>query len=73
MLLRQIRKQKGMTQGQLSELSGVPVPNISEIENGANCTVKTLNKLADALGVSPGEFFPDNASGRSPQASELVG
>jgi transcriptional regulator with XRE-family HTH domain len=50
--LRHIREQQGLSQDQLSELSGVAQHNISKIERGLQKpTAKTLGKLAKALGV----------------------
>ena len=44
------RIEQGLTQRQLSELSGVPQADISRIENGAgNPTEATLQRLAGAL------------------------
>ena len=46
-----IRKEKGLTQQQLSELSGVKQPAIARLEN-SGCVPKmsTLNKLLMAMG-----------------------
>ena len=50
-LLEEFRKKRKLNQAELSKLSGVPQPMISEIENGIvkNPTVGTLCKLARAL------------------------
>lgn len=52
--LRQIRRDKGFTQKQLEELSGVPQNTISRIEIGTIkvITTPTLIALARALGVT---------------------
>lgn len=48
-----IRKEKGMTQERLAELSGLSQQYISGLESGRrNPTVVTLYELATALGVS---------------------
>ena len=45
------RKARGLTQRQLSDLTGVPQADISRIERGAgNPTEATLERLAAALG-----------------------
>jgi transcriptional regulator with XRE-family HTH domain len=50
--LRYMREQKGLTQDQLSELSGVGQHGISEVERGLRKpNAKTLSKLAKALDV----------------------
>jgi len=42
---------KGMTQKDLSELTGISVPNISRIESGKqNLSYQTMYKLVSALG-----------------------
>lgn len=57
--LRQFREEKGWTQGQLSEKSGVSRVTINGIENGKIQVAKTdtLAKLADALGKSISAVF----------------
>ena len=52
--LKQFREEKGWTQGQLSEKSGVSRVTINGIENGKIQVAKTdtLAKIADALGKS---------------------
>ena len=51
--LAEVRKAKGLTQGQLSERSGVPQSEISKIESGrANATELTLFKVLHALGYA---------------------
>lgn len=45
------RKEKGLTQKQLSELTGIPQADISRLENGdGNPSLKTIQRLADGLG-----------------------
>ncbi len=45
------RTETGITQKQLSDLSGITQAEISKIENGnANPSLKTLKKLASAMG-----------------------
>ncbi len=50
-LLEEYRKKRRLNQRELSDLSGVPQPMISEIETGSvkNPTVFTMAKLAKAL------------------------
>ena len=60
------RREKGLTQNQLSNLSGVSRPNLSAIEHGGrDLTVKTLRRLAGSLGISPGILV----DGSAPQAA----
>lgn len=45
------RKEKGITQKELSKLTGIAQADLSKIENGnANPSLKTLKKLAEGLG-----------------------
>lgn len=46
------RKELGLTEQQLGEKVGVSKSEISKIENGKGITFDTVNRLADALGVS---------------------
>lgn len=51
--IRQKRKSRGLSITQLSNLSGVSQPYISQIESCERvATAKTLNKLLEVLGVS---------------------
>lgn len=50
--LAELRKSAGMTQEQLSELSGLNRANISKIESGKyNVSIDILGKLCEVLGV----------------------
>lgn len=45
------RREKGITQKELSELTGIAQGDISKLENGsANPSIKTLKRVASALG-----------------------
>ena len=45
------RESKGLTQSELSKKAGIDRSNLSEYENGkGNPTIRTLKKLATALG-----------------------
>ena len=51
MKLAKIRKSKGLTQKDISDLTGVSVSTISNIENGDNSyTIRSLIKYAEVLG-----------------------
>jgi len=50
--LKELRKEKNLTQSQLAEKLGMEKGQISKIENGKfNLTLTTINKIASALGV----------------------
>jgi len=58
----QIRSQKGISQRQLSERSGIAGSYLSRIENRhLEPRPKTLRKIAEALEVPLAEFFQDQA------------
>jgi transcriptional regulator with XRE-family HTH domain len=59
MKLRQIRKNKLLSVPALSELSGVPVRTIEDLERRGDGRVSTLIKLSDALGVTLDELCRD--------------
>lgn len=56
--LKRIRTKKGMSQGDISRALEVHRAYVSGIENGKrNPTLGTIQKLADALGVSVSELL----------------
>lgn len=60
MMIKVLRKQRGWTQQQLAEASGVEPVTISRAENGyEGTTLRTLTSLAEALGVSAADLLPD--------------
>ena len=60
--LIEARRTLGMTQKELSELTGIAQGDISKLENGnANPSLKTLQRLADGMGMKLKlEFVPAN-------------
>ena len=77
--IRKLRTQKGWTQQELAEASGVDLRTIQRLESGQSVSSHTLKGVAAALGVSlealrggsddepkpnpPGEFLPRITSG----------
>jgi DNA-binding XRE family transcriptional regulator len=58
--VRRIRKERGLSQAELAELSGLHRTYISSVERGArNPTVLTILVLCRALQVEPGDLFAD--------------
>lgn len=58
--IAQLRKEAGLTQAQLSELTGIAPGNIPRIELGRYSTgVDLLSKIGDALGYQL-DFLPKN-------------
>lgn len=62
MNLKKIRTEKGLSGRALSELSGVPLRTIEDIERFDRCKVDTAIKLADALGVTLDDLCRDKAA-----------
>ncbi len=57
--LTRIREERGLSQQGLADASGVNKATINQIERGRRSpNLETLEKLADALAVEMGDFFP---------------
>ncbi len=72
--LREIRLRRGLSQADLSTMTGVAEFTISEIESGkrANPRPSTLRKLAQGLGVEVADLYgePDSPLGQAPPEEE---
>ena len=56
--LRQVRRERALSQRDLSRMTGVAFDTISRLENGKqDAQPKTIRKLAEALGVEPKELL----------------
>lgn len=57
--LKAIREEKGISQADLAEKTGLSRTTISKIENNeeVNVTTQTIKKISDVFGVSPSEIF----------------
>ena len=57
------RKTKGITQKELSELTGIAQGDISKLENGnGNPSIRTLQRIASAMGMTLRiEFIPNTS------------
>lgn len=49
--IRELRKASSVTGEELAERLGIPVQNVRRIEKGQNITLKTLARIAGALGA----------------------
>lgn len=57
--LRRLRKARGLSLRSLSDAADLSIGFVSQIERGLSTpSVRTLSRLADALGVGVGEMFP---------------
>ena len=57
MRIKQAIKESGSSVGELAQKIGVSRQTISRQINGANITVETVQKIADALGLPVGQLF----------------
>ena len=48
--LSEVRKSEGLSQRELSAISNIPQSTIARIESGANTSIDTLTKIANAIG-----------------------
>ena len=62
MNLKQIRTEKGLSGRALSELSGVPLRTIEDLERRGDGRISTLIRLADALEVTLDELCREQAA-----------
>lgn len=58
MRLKEIRKEHGLSAAKLSQISGVSLRTIQDIEARGDCRLSTARVLCDALGISLDELFP---------------
>lgn len=59
MKLKNLRLTKGLSQEELSEISGVSVRTIQRIEKGNAPSLESAKSLAQALGVTPSVFLEE--------------
>lgn len=60
--LRMIREEQGLTQGELAKQAGVSAGLVGQIEQGkVQPSLQTVEKIAEAVGVSPCYFLIDDA------------
>ena len=58
--LKAWRHFRGFTQQQLAERAQMARPNLIDLENGKrDCTLRTLEHLAEALNISPGKLLEE--------------
>lgn len=59
MIVRKLRLQRGWSQEQLAELTGLSTRTIQRIERGQPCTLETLKALAAVFEVDISTFRPE--------------
>lgn len=65
--VRDIRKQRGMTQEDLAYAAGITQGMVSQIENGRRVRLDTLEAVASALKVDLGALFSRAQTGELPE------
>lgn len=71
--IRLIRKEKGLSQQQLSEKAGVGIDYISNLETkGSNIKIDTLEKILVALDITPSVLFESRIVPQNPQLEVLA-
>ena len=71
--IRLIRKERKLSQQNLSEKAGVGIDYISNLETkGSNIKIDTLEKIITALDISPSELFESRITSQNPQLESLA-
>src|SRR5215212_4823220 len=65
--IRQLRKERGLSQAKLAVMADMDPATLNRLERGTgNPNLKTLERVADALGAEVADFFP-----KAPRRSSL--
>lgn len=71
--IRIIRKEKNLSQQNLSEKAGVGIDYISNLETkGSNIKIDTLEKIITALNITPSELFESRITPKNPHLELLA-
>jgi transcriptional regulator with XRE-family HTH domain len=72
--IRQLRKERGLSQVKLAVMADMDPATLNRLEQGkGNPNLKTLERVADALGVEVADFFPKAPRRSSVEPSLLNG
>jgi len=72
--IRQLRKERGFSQAKLAVMADMDPATLNRLERGTgNPNLKTLERVADALGVEVADFFPKARRRSSPEPTLLNG
>jgi len=67
--IRAVRDARGLNLHELARLSGISAPALSLVENGKrDLRITSLQRIADALRISPGALLDGSPADREPQA-----
>ena len=62
--MRRLRRERALSQRELSRMTGIAFDTISRLETGKQrAQPRTIRKLADALGVAPMDLMKGENSG----------
>lgn len=68
--IAELRDSRGFTQGMLADHAQLSREHLSELENGKKeMGVRTLQRIADALNVSPAELLAERKAGNATSTS----
>jgi len=71
--LKEIRKQKGISQMSLSEMCNTTSNYIGQIEMGRRIpSFEKIEKIAEALGISPGLLFIGGTTGENSETKDYL-
>ncbi|WP_339241263.1 helix-turn-helix transcriptional regulator [Paenibacillus sp. FSL F4-0243] len=71
--IRQHRKAANLTQEKLGEILSMDPSYIGRIERGeVNITLETISKVAEALRISPYEFFKPSKINKNTEKNDLI-
>jgi transcriptional regulator with XRE-family HTH domain len=72
--IRQLRNEKGLSQAKLAVMADMDPATLNRLERGTgNPNLKTLERVADALGVEVADLFPKAERRSSPEPSLFNG
>ena len=72
--IRQLRTERGLSQAKLAVMADMDPATLNRLERGTgNPNLKTLERVADALGVEVTDFFPKAPRRSSPELSLFNG
>ena len=63
LMLKDLRAMRGLSQAQLSRISGVSKRTIEDMERRGDCRISTARVICDALGCTLDEFYTTEKAG----------
>src|ERR1700675_218984 len=73
-VIRSYRGQRGLSQGDIEQRTGLLLCCLSRVENGHTVpSLETLAKIAEAMDISLAEFFPGTETPRDRDTQKMLG